>query len=120
MHQHDSEQMTYVLQGALRVHVDGEEVTVREGEVLHIPAGCRTRPKRSTTRSSWTCSARRGGEDWLTRTPARAQWPSSAVPVVRRPPEYTSNFRRIRFIFHLKYRYLISASGRVRQTFRYR
>ena len=38
MHVHDSEQMTYVLQGALRVHVDGEEVTVREGEVLHIPS----------------------------------------------------------------------------------
>ncbi len=38
MHAHDSEQMTYVLQGALRVHVDGEEVTVREGEVLHIPS----------------------------------------------------------------------------------
>lgn len=37
MHTHDSEQMTYVLQGALRVHVNGEEVTVREGEVLHIP-----------------------------------------------------------------------------------
>lgn len=38
MHRHDSEQMTYVLQGALHVQVDGEEVTVREGEVLHIPA----------------------------------------------------------------------------------
>jgi quercetin dioxygenase-like cupin family protein len=37
MHAHDSEQMTYVLQGALRFHVAGEEVTVREGEVLHIP-----------------------------------------------------------------------------------
>jgi len=36
-HAHDSEQMTYVLQGALRMLVDGEEVTVREGEVLHIP-----------------------------------------------------------------------------------
>jgi quercetin dioxygenase-like cupin family protein len=27
-----------VLQGALRFLVDGEEIIVREGEVLHIPA----------------------------------------------------------------------------------
>src|SRR5438105_7318692 len=39
MHAHASEQMTYVLQGALKVLVGGEETTVREGEVLHIPAG---------------------------------------------------------------------------------
>ena len=37
MHSHESEQMTYILQGALRVVVGGEEMTVREGEVLHIP-----------------------------------------------------------------------------------
>ncbi len=39
IHRHDSEQVTYVLEGALRVHVDGEEMTVREGEVLRIPGG---------------------------------------------------------------------------------
>jgi quercetin dioxygenase-like cupin family protein len=39
MHSHESEQMTYILQGALKVVVDGEEITVREGEVLHIPSG---------------------------------------------------------------------------------
>jgi quercetin dioxygenase-like cupin family protein len=39
VHRHDSEQVTYVLEGALRVHVDGEEVTVREGEVIRIPGG---------------------------------------------------------------------------------
>jgi len=39
MHAHASEQMTYVLQGALRFLVGGEEITVREGEVLHIPSG---------------------------------------------------------------------------------
>ncbi len=38
-HAHESEQMTYVLQGALKFSVDGEEITVREGDVLHIPAG---------------------------------------------------------------------------------
>jgi len=39
MHAHDSEQMTYVLQGALKFVVAGEEITVREGEVLLIPSG---------------------------------------------------------------------------------
>ena len=39
MHAHPSEQMTYVLQGALRFLVDGEEIIVKEGEVLHIPSG---------------------------------------------------------------------------------
>jgi quercetin dioxygenase-like cupin family protein len=38
IHAHDSEQMTYVLQGSLRFLVDGEEIIVREGEVLHIPS----------------------------------------------------------------------------------
>ncbi len=39
MHAHESEQMTYVLQGALKCLVGGEELLVREGEVLHIPSG---------------------------------------------------------------------------------
>jgi quercetin dioxygenase-like cupin family protein len=39
LHAHESEQMTYVLQGALRFQVGGEEITVRDGEVLHIPSG---------------------------------------------------------------------------------
>ena len=38
LHAHESEQMTYILQGSLRFVVAGEEVIVREGEVLHIPA----------------------------------------------------------------------------------
>ena len=37
-HAHASEQMTYVLQGGLRFLINGEEITVREGEVLHIPS----------------------------------------------------------------------------------
>ena len=38
MHSHESEQITYVLQGALKFLVGGEEVVVREGEVLTIPS----------------------------------------------------------------------------------
>jgi len=38
-HAHESEQMTYVLHGALKLVVAGEEIIVREGEVVHIPSG---------------------------------------------------------------------------------
>jgi quercetin dioxygenase-like cupin family protein len=38
MHAHPGEQLIYVLQGALRALVAGEEITVREGEVLQVPA----------------------------------------------------------------------------------
>ena len=40
-HSHENEQLTYILEGALRFWIgeDGsEEVTVRAGEVLHIPS----------------------------------------------------------------------------------
>ena len=39
VHSHESEQMTYILQGALKVVVGGNVLTVREGEVLHVPSG---------------------------------------------------------------------------------
>ena len=38
MHNHESEQITYVLQGALKFLIAGEDITVREGEVLLIPS----------------------------------------------------------------------------------
>jgi len=40
-HQHHNEQITYILQGALRFTLgsdDGQRVDVRAGEVLHIPS----------------------------------------------------------------------------------
>ncbi len=38
-HAHHNEQMTYVLQGALKLLVAGDEVTLRDGELLHIRPG---------------------------------------------------------------------------------
>ena len=38
-HSHESEQLIYVLDGMLKVRVDGEEVLVRGGEVVRIPSG---------------------------------------------------------------------------------
>jgi quercetin dioxygenase-like cupin family protein len=37
-HQHDSEQLTYIIEGALKFELEGREVVVRKGEVLHIPS----------------------------------------------------------------------------------
>ena len=39
LHTHESEQMTYVLDGALMLRVSGEDGMAREGEVVAIPAG---------------------------------------------------------------------------------
>ena len=41
LHHHVNEQITYILEGALRFRIgaeDGEEIIVRVGEVLHIPS----------------------------------------------------------------------------------
>ncbi len=37
-HSHHNEQLTYVLDGALKFYIDGKEITVHAGEVLCIPA----------------------------------------------------------------------------------
>ena len=37
-HQHDSEQIAYIMKGALKFQLQGREVVVRAGEVLHIPS----------------------------------------------------------------------------------
>tara|TARA_B100000029_G_scaffold252517_1_gene249431 strand:- start:147 stop:500 length:354 start_codon:yes stop_codon:yes gene_type:complete len=39
MHSHESEQITYVLDGVLKVRLDETELLVRDGEVLRIPSG---------------------------------------------------------------------------------
>jgi quercetin dioxygenase-like cupin family protein len=70
MHAHESEQMTYVLQGALRFLVGGDEVVVREGEVLHIPSHMPHQAEAlddtleldvfSPIRRDWLCDEREG------------------------------------------------------------
>ena len=40
-HQHENEQLTYLLEGALHFWIgedESEEITIRAGEVLHIPS----------------------------------------------------------------------------------
>src|SRR3954462_11047195 len=37
-HHHESEQITYILEGALKFEIDGNETVVAKGEVLRIPS----------------------------------------------------------------------------------
>ena len=37
-HHHESEQITWILEGALRFHIDGDDFDVKAGETLVIPS----------------------------------------------------------------------------------
>src|SRR5215467_3141833 len=37
-HYHESEQITYILEGALKFEIEGKEIVVGKGEVLRIPS----------------------------------------------------------------------------------
>jgi len=37
-HKHESEQITYILEGALLFEIDGKEILVSKGQVLRIPS----------------------------------------------------------------------------------
>jgi quercetin dioxygenase-like cupin family protein len=37
-HSHENEQVTYILEGALKFWIDGKEIVIHEGEVLCIPS----------------------------------------------------------------------------------
>ena len=76
MHSHESEQMTYVLQGAMTFVVGGEEVVVREGDILHIP--------------SWVQHQAEALDDTFTLdifSPIRQDWLDKTDDYLRRPPE---------------------------------
>ena len=37
-HQHENEQITYILRGTLKFEVNGKDIVLRDGDVLHIPS----------------------------------------------------------------------------------
>jgi quercetin dioxygenase-like cupin family protein len=37
-HSHDNEQMTYIIKGALKFTINGREIFLKTGEVMHIPS----------------------------------------------------------------------------------
>ena len=68
MHSHESEQMTYILQGALKFLIGGEEITVREGEVLHIPSWVEHQAEALEDTFELDCSARSARTGSITPT----------------------------------------------------
>lgn len=38
LHSHESEQITWIMEGALKFELDGREIVVRKGELLMIPS----------------------------------------------------------------------------------
>jgi quercetin dioxygenase-like cupin family protein len=90
-HSHENEQLTYILEGALRFWIgeDGaEEVVVRAGEVLHLPSGVphqaealedtldvETRPMRIYVKGNESARALKGG---AARAPRSAPPPQEA------------------------------------------
>jgi len=63
-HQHESEQITYILEGALKFDIEGREVIVRKGEVRLSLRTCRIARLRSKTRWTWIFSRRSGPTGW--------------------------------------------------------
>ncbi|MGA9352584.1 MAG: cupin domain-containing protein [Terriglobales bacterium] len=71
-HSHPNEQVTYVLEGALKFWVDGKEIVVRAGEVLTIPPHM---PHKA--------EAVEDTDDLDVFTPPRADWMSGADKYLR-------------------------------------
>ena len=67
-HQHENEQLTYVVEGALHFWIgedESEEIVMRRRARCCIcRRGSGTRPRRSTTRSTSTSSVRRARTGW--------------------------------------------------------
>ena len=57
-HSHPNEQITYILEGALKFWIDGKEIVVNAGEVLTIPPNMPHGPRRSKIRWISTSSTR--------------------------------------------------------------
>ena len=56
-HKHESEQITYILEGALLFEIDGKEILWEKGRYSASLRGSHTKPLRSKTRLIWTSSA---------------------------------------------------------------
>jgi quercetin dioxygenase-like cupin family protein len=66
LHHHESEQITYILEGALEFELEGRRIVVHAGEVLHIPSNVpHTAVALEDTLDLDIFSPIR--EDWLTR-----------------------------------------------------
>ena len=74
MHSHHNEQITYILEGALKFEIDGKQITVAAGEVLCIPPNM---PHRATALEDTV--------DLDVFSPPRADWIGKTDHYLRRP-----------------------------------
>ena len=44
-HTHEKDEFVYIMEGVLNFEIDGQEVEVRQGEAMLIPAGATHRPR---------------------------------------------------------------------------
>ena len=75
MHSHHNEQITYILEGALKFEIDGKEITVAAGEVLCIPPHM---PHQATALEDTV--------DLDVFSPPRADWIAKTDHYLRRSP----------------------------------
>ena len=73
LHSHHNEQVTYILEGALKFAIDGKEIVVRTGEVLCIPP--------NMPHEAW---AEEDTVDLDVFTPPRADWLSKNDDYLRK------------------------------------
>lgn len=73
LHSHENEQITYILQGALKFSLPEKEITVRAGEILVIPANV-----------PHSAEALEDTVDLDVFCPPRADWISGADAYLRR------------------------------------
>src|SRR6266576_5497910 len=73
MHSHHNEQITYILEGALKFEIDGKQITVAAGEVLCIPPNM---PHRATALEDTV--------DLDVFSPPRADWIGKSDHYLRR------------------------------------
>jgi len=75
-HSHQNEQLTYIVEGALKFWIDGQEITVRAGETLCIPSNM---PHKA--------EALEDTVDLDVFTPPRADWINKTDQYLRREKE---------------------------------
>ena len=73
LHRHENEQITYILEGALKFEIDGREIVVGAGEVLCIPSNM---PHKAIALEDTV--------DLDVFTPPRADWLSKTDQYLRR------------------------------------
>jgi quercetin dioxygenase-like cupin family protein len=73
LHSHENEQITYILEGALKFEIDGREIVVGAGEVLCIPSHM---PHKATALEDTV--------DLDVFTPPRADWLGKTDQYLRR------------------------------------